>query len=179
MKLNRNIILSIGSIIVLLLGVGVFNMGTQTYATWKQYQHSEQQLSDIHHAPQVLAQQEIRLNTLRKQAGSLQSETISVNDLVDLAQYLDKLCERYHVRLVTLPRTFGGKPSSEQVSVTTNTFSLEGDIEALLQAIYQIEQLDRVGVVSRLMLETNSYFERGKEQHELIADIRLQRLTHL
>lgn len=117
----------------------------------------------------ILDQQQETLATL--------GELAKINDLnagtKNFSQYLETICTRYSVKILSLPGDISSPPKNNQ-AITTN-FSLQGSFRDIVQVLYHLEVVDRAGKITHLRWFREKIFLKGKREEFLVAQVEMKR----
>lgn len=167
--LNQHIIrgfLLLG-ILLILLNLGRVSGGM--WENWKSLKAQQPLLEKVDKQVYLLAEQDqelLRLDQMGMQQGS---QTININDALDMGAYLENVAEDLAVELLTLPQVNEGV--SNGYRIMEGSFQVSGTYQNIIRLAYKLEQEDRVCALYRLKLGLERYRLAGKREEQLVGEL--------
>lgn len=163
-----------GAVILLLLfGYSLFYL-TQSYSLYQRHKTLEASTSSIHRASQIISEQRSTLQKLDKEVQMLNSGNVEIRNHNHFIQYAEGVCNKYNVKLVSLPVEKVMQMGDYQIAEISLSF--EGSYADILQALFQLEYTDKVANVKKMKMETQTVRKDSGKKTYLVASIVLNRL---
>lgn len=166
------LIICLTAMVLASLWVG-FNLGKGGIEKVNQLQKIQALSSNASLVPSQLKQQEAHLASLEQQADSIEQKREALGNPIAFASYLEAVCRKHEVRLVTMP---GMHHTAEtQANRKEERFSLQGDFHKILRLLFQVEQKDQLGSVTRTSFTLQQVRAGHHKRQLLIADVVMER----
>lgn len=174
----QGILFILGGLLLILI-LAAINLQPLISAAWNSHSLLKEQSNLIEHADRILLSQSKELKQLEKVSAGLEigDKSLDLSNSVDFGLYLQGLCKKYKLRLISLP-----KEKEEIVSgykALESNFSLEGKLSDLLSLTYELEHSTRIGSITGLSLKKEILRVSGKKQKVLTASLTLKRLIEI
>lgn len=171
--LNRWFILIFGVFLLLLLLMIVQNLGI-LYLQHARYQAFHPQLSRIKHAHLIEAEQKAQLESIQHNLALQEAESPKISSHIAFVEYVEGITQELGLLLISLPQLL---PTSDQDPFLLAQCEVQGSFHAILQLIYQLEEVDRLGAIHTCTFEQKVIRIKGKRTPLLTAQITLRRLS--
>ena len=157
----------VGLIGILFSGMTIFSVqeNLESYSILNSQKLQTKALLNI---DSTLFRQKKYLNEMNQFISENQSQRVKIENSLDLATYIERICDKYSLQTLIIPRMQKEDFESSDSTKERFEFSLKGNYTNILQAIYQIEHKDRLGTILQL------HFEKQKVR---IASQKLEILT--
>lgn len=167
MNIQRPQIALIGLSILLLASIfHGFSQGKKLYSSLNEWAQIRPLWQRLEAAPQLITDYQQQLQEKES------SVPPALNDPLELVQYLESQSKDQNLRLLRLPKAILKTEASTQIQ--ESSFSLEGSLPAILQLVYRIEQVDRLGQITTLHLACKRQKRARSKQRILLAHLNLQ-----
>jgi hypothetical protein len=171
-RLQYNLAMGLLGFGILLSTMAGFKQGRQFFTQFALRQEHRAKIALLTQAPGKIHLQTERLEQIEASLDSIRQQGVGVGPQADFPVYLQELCQRFSVRLIRFP-----SESTHEGDLQVLQFSLEGPFAALLQLIYQLEQVDRAGQFNSVHLHTQSLSKKGRKVQVLLAHFSLQKIS--
>lgn len=131
----------------------------------------------VEDADMEIVNRQVRLKELGAEVEGLQSVRVQIHSHGELMEYIEQLTDSLGLQLIQMPRQ--SLSNLEPYQLANVNFSVSGNFHAIVQFIYRLEAVDRVGSVSQAVLALRALRKDVGPTEILVADIRITRLVSL
>ena len=139
-----------------------------------QKRYLEEATNNLVDAESVLLSQKERLFQLDQSINGLQGGALDIRAHNQFIRYLESTCDSFLVSLVSLP--LEKQISFGDYKIAEVNLQLEGEFQAILQVLFQIESIDQSAIIHELSIEKETIRQRNRSQSYLVATASLHRL---
>ena len=174
LQYNKSILV-LGGVLLLLLLLLIQNC-RQSWQEIGLYSSLDTRMDTLSGADSLLRKQQLLLQKLSFSARELGGKTLEVDSHLTFGTYLDSLCRKHGLTIVSLPQE--SLENTGSFTISSERFHLSGRFHDIVQVLYQLEYEDRIGSIGTSQLKTQTIRNGRNKQTILLADIELKRLHH-